>query len=109
MNIIIKAVKQLITGSIILPNNDKINIREWAKSMVPLFDARFKNINDFENWAEGYIDFLVWDLEDPELSKPEDAPSIGSAQMVEVLKKLPENKYITIFITILNNYICEEI
>ena len=109
MNIIIKTVKQLITGSIILPNNDKINIKEWAKNMVPLFDARFKNIKDFEDWAEGYIDFLVWDLEDPKLSKSVDAPSIGSAQMVEVLKELPENKYITIFITILNNYICEEI
>lgn len=108
MNIIMRAVKQLLTGSVILPNDSKINIKEWVKTMVPLFDRRFDSMKDFETWSENYIDFLVWDLDDPKLFKSSDTAAIGAAQMIEVLEKLPSNKYIDSFINSLNGYTFEE-
>lgn len=104
MNIIMRTVKQLLTGSIILPNDSKININEWVKTMVPLFDRRFKSMKDFETWSDNYIDFLVWDLDDPNLFKTCDTASIGATQIIKVLKKLPGNKYIDSFIDSLNSY-----
>ena len=104
MNIIMRAVKQLLTGSVILPNDSKINIKEWVKTMVPLFDRRFASMKYFETWSENYIDFLVWDLNDPKLFESSDIAAIGAAQMIEVLEKLPRNKYIDSFINSLNSY-----
>lgn len=77
--------------------------------MVPLFDGRFDSMKDFETWSENYIDFLVWDLDDPKLIKSSDTAAIGAAQMIEVLEKLPSNKYIDSFINSLNGYTFEEI
>ena len=104
MNIIMKTVKQLLTGSVILPNDSKINIKEWVKTMVPLFDKRFDSMKAFESWSDNYIDFLIWDLDDPKLFKSSDIASIGAEQMIEVLEKLPRNKYIDSFINSLNSY-----
>lgn len=47
-----------------------------------------------EQWADNYIDFLIWDLEDPKLASYEDVSVIGSKDMIAYLKKLPQNEYI---------------
>ena len=104
MNIIMRTVKQLITGSVILPNDSKINIKEWVKTMVSLFDKRFDSMKTFESWSDSYIDFLIWDLDDPKLFKSSDTAAIGAEQMIEVLEKLPRNKYIDSFINSLDSY-----
>lgn len=106
--VITKAVKQLITGSVILPNDSKINLKQWAKNMEILFDKRFKTMKDFEAWAANYVDFLVWDLDDPKYIKTDDTCLIGSQQMLDVIGDLPSNKYIKSFISILEGYSYKE-
>ena len=102
--VITKAVKQLVTGSVILPNDSKIDLKQWAKNMETLFDKRFKTMKDFEAWAANYIDFLVWDLDDPKLIKTDDTGLIGSQQMLDIIGDLPSNKYIRSFISMLEGY-----
>lgn len=102
--VITKALKQLITGSVILPNDSKIDLKQWARNMENLFDRRFKTMKDFESWAVNYVDFLVWDLDDPKVLKSEDTCLIGSQQMLDALGDLPSNKYIRLFITLLEGY-----
>ena len=102
--VITRAVKQLITGSVILPNDSKIDLKQWAKNMETLFDKRFKTMKDFEAWAANYIDFLVWDLDDPKLIKTDDTGLIGSQQMLDIIGDLPSNKYIRSFISMLEGY-----
>ena len=72
--------------------------------MENLFDRRFKTMKDFESWAVNYVDFLVWDLDDPKVLKSEDTCLIGSQQMLDALGDLPSNKYIRLFITLLEGY-----
>ena len=102
--VITKALKQLITGSVILPNDSKINLTQWAKNMESLFDRRFRTMKDFESWAVNYVDFLVWDLNDPDKINTDDTCLIGSQQMLDMLGDLPTNKYIKSFISILEGY-----
>ena len=102
--VITKALKQLITGSVILPNDSKINLTQWAKNMENLFDRRFRTMKDFESWAVNYVDFLVWDLNDPDKINTDDTCLIGSQQMLDMLGDLPTNKYIKSFISILEGY-----
>lgn len=106
---IMAAVKQLVTGSIILPNDSKIKIKEWARHMVPLYERRFgkgeKGMRSFRNWAESYIDFLVWDFSDkyPILTDFEIGASVSN-KMISLLKTLPKNDYINGYIAMLENY-----
>lgn len=105
-------VKQLLTGSVILPNDNKIIIKDWAKSMSPLFEKRFGTgevgFKSFENWADSYIDFLIWDLDDLELDPNEDISSVGAQDIINILVTLPKNIYIDYFIDALKAYTNEQ-
>lgn len=106
--IIETTVKQLLTGSVILPNDTKISLVDWSKSMTSLFEKRFgvgdAGMNSFETWADSYIDFLVWDIDDPKLDPNEDICAIGAQDMIAFLSTLPRNVYIDYFIEALKAY-----
>ena len=54
---------QLITGSIVLPKESKLDVDKWMKTMESIFDKRFGNtdegFDDFKEWANGYIEFVI--------------------------------------------------
>lgn len=111
--IIKSLVLQLITGSIVLPNESKIDAKKWAKGMVPIFKKRFgdgkEGIKMFTTWAEGYIEYLCWYTNDDALNEQcvndDEMASLCAEGMIEELKKLPTNEYIKIYIDILEGYI----
>lgn len=103
--------KQLLTGSVILPNSSKISIESWATTMTDTFDRRFgkgkTGFKSFQTWGETYVDFLVWDIRDPKLAAKYDIADIcsrGADAMIERLKRLPSNRYIKEFIKMLQGY-----
>lgn len=106
-------VLQLITGSIILPNESKVDAKKWAKGMVPIFRKRFgpgePGLKMFKAWAEGYIEYLCWFTGDDDLmDKDFDDDTIASIcahDMIEELTKLPTNEFIKIYIDILEGYL----
>lgn len=106
-------VRQIITGSIIISESSKIDVEKWAKNMVPLYKKRFgvgkDRFEEFETWAEQYLDFLVMYTTDANLTKlgydEEDIISILSNNLIEELKKLPRNEYIVTYIDILSKYV----
>ena len=57
-------VLQLITGSIIISNDSKIDITKWAKSMPALYEKRFgkgeEGMENFKMWADTYTEYLTW-------------------------------------------------
>lgn len=111
--IIKSLVLQLITGSIILSDENKIDVEKWAKNMPILFEKRFgkgeAGLLNFKMWAEGYIEYLCWFTKDPELEElelEEDyMSSICANSIIEELEKLPNNKYLDIYIELLNTYL----
>lgn len=106
-------VKQLITGSIIIPNESKIDIKKWAQGMVPLYEKRFgkgeNGLKLFKVWAESYIEFLCWFSEDFSLQNrgldDDEIAAVYAWNIINELSKLPQNVYIEEYIDILEGYL----
>ena len=106
-------VLQLITGSIIISNDSKIDISKWAKSMPALYEKRFgkgkEGMDNFEMWADTYAEYLTWCATDEKLEElgfdETEICAICDHDMIEELKKLPENDYIKGYIDALQKYL----
>lgn len=106
-------VLQLITGSIIISNDSKIDIAKWAKSMPALYEKRFgkgkAGMDNFKIWAETYTEYLTWYITDGKLEElgfdETEICAICAHDMIEELTKLPENDYIKGYIDALQKYL----
>ena len=106
-------VLQLITGSIIISNDSKIDIAKWAKSMPVLYDKRFgkgkEGMENFKMWADTYTEYLTWYATDEKLEElgfdETEICAICAHDMIEELTKLPENDYIKEYIDALQKYL----
>ena len=106
-------VLQLITGSIIISNDSKIDITKWAKSMPTLYEKRFgkgeEGMKNFKMWADTYAECLTWYATDEKLEElgfdETEICAICAHDMIEELTKLPENDYIKGYIDALQKYL----
>ena len=106
-------VLQLITGSIIISNDSKIDITKWAKSMPALYEKRFgkgeEGMKNFKIWADTYAEYLTWYVTDEKLEElgfdETEICAICAHDMIEELTKLPENDYIKGYIDTLQKYL----
>ena len=106
-------VLQLITGSIIISNDSKIDISKWAKSMPALYEKRFgkgkEGMENFKMWADTYAEYLTWYVTDEKLEElgfdETEICAICAHDMIEELTKLPENDYIKGYIDALQKYL----
>lgn len=111
--IIKSLVLQLITGSIILPNESKIDINKWAQGMSSLYENRFgkgvEGFKLFKAWAEPYVEFICCFSEDEELIQQgltdDDLSAICAYDLIRELERLPQNEYIKAYIKCLGHYI----
>lgn len=106
-------VFQLITGSIIISNDSKIDLAKWAKSMPTLYEKRFgkgkAGMSNFKIWAETYTEYLTWYITDEKLEElgfdETEICAICAHDMIEELTKFPENDYIKGYIDALQKYL----
>ena len=106
-------VLQLLTGSVIISNDSKIDITKWAKSMPTLYEKRFGKgevgMNNFKIWAETYAEYLTWYVTDEKLEElgfdETEICAICAHDMIEELTKLPKNDYIKGYINALQKYL----
>ena len=106
-------VLQLITGSIIISNDSKIDITKWSKSMPALYERRFgkgeEGMENFKMWADTYTEYLTWYVTDKKLEElgfdETEICAICAHDMIEELTKLPENDYIKGYIDALQKYL----
>lgn len=112
-NTIRQLTLQLVTGSIIIPNDSKIDIKKWAASMPAMYQKRFgkgeEGMKLFELWADTYTEFLCWYATDSkfEAQGMDDTEicAVCAHDMIEELTKLPENEYIKGYIDALQKYL----
>lgn len=111
--IIKSLVLQLVTGSIILPNESKVDVTKWAQGMVPLYENRFgkgvEGFKLFKAWAEPYVEFICCFSEDDELIQQgltdDELSAICAYDIIRELERLPQNEYIKAYIKCLGHYI----
>lgn len=112
-NTIRQLTLQLVTGSIIIPNDSKIDIKKWAASMPAMYQKRFgkgeEGMKLFELWADTYTEFLCWCATDSKLEAQgmddTEICAVCAHDMIEELTKLPENEYIKGYIDALQKYL----
>lgn len=102
-------VKQIVTSSVIIPNNSQVDIKKWAANMDKLYKARFDTVKNFENFATNYIDFLINDTDpmiDPAITT--DMTEMAALLAYDVRKKLgelPKSPWLDVYIKMLDDYI----
>lgn len=106
-------VLRLLTGSILVSSDSKIDISKWAKSMSALYEKRFGKgevgMKSFKIWADTYTEYLTWYVTDEKLEElgfdETEICAICAHDMIEELTKLPENDYIKGYIDALQKYL----
>lgn len=106
-------VLQLITGSVTLSSDSKIDIIKWVKSMSMIYEKRFgkgiKGMENFKIWADVYTEYLVWNVSDTKLEEEgldeTEICAICAHDIIEELNKLPKNNYIKEYIEALQKYL----
>lgn len=112
-SVIKSLVLQLITGSVIISDNSKINLDKWVNGMPALYEKRFgkgtEGIKLFRAWAENYVEFLCWFSDDDSLENlgydKDEIATIYAYNLSKELARLKKNVYIEEYIDILNGYI----
>lgn len=109
-------ILQLLCGSIAIGKASKIDPEKWVKTMTSVFDKRFgasiQGLSVFKMWADSFIEILIYNT-DPDNKNytldvdynDEDATSTLALQVIDGLEELPKNKYIEVFIDLLNKYL----
>lgn len=104
---------QLLTGSIMIPNESKIDISRWVKSMDSVVKKRFgegtKGYKLYKDFIDTFVEYLVWETEDPDLTilDKDYMMNLIATGMMEYLGTLPQNTYTKICQSALLNYITE--
>lgn len=101
-------VLQLVTGCIAITNS-KDSVKNLAKNMTKVFDNRFgkdeEGMITFKKFADNYVDFIMWWGIPESVEIIDDSQLAGLADLIiEELKKLPQNRYIEEYISILEGY-----
>lgn len=101
-------VRQIITGSIILPVESKVDINKWMNSMDKVYSDRFDSVKEFDVFASNFIDFLVNYTTDETLVDILDDTEMIAILAYEVrlvLEELPSNVWMESYIRCLDDYI----
>lgn len=102
-------VRQIVTSSIIIPNESNIDVKKWALNMNKLYSKRFKTLKSFEVFASNYIDYLIDETDpliDPNItSDVTELAALLAFDVREELTKLPESEWLNVYIKMLDDYI----
>ena len=103
---------QLLTGSVMIPNESKIDIKRWVNSMKSVIERRFgtgtEGLKIYRSFIESMVEFLVWNTEDSALVNIIDGDymmTVIATDMLKYIGTLPQNTYTKICQSALLNYI----
>lgn len=97
------AICQLLTGCIVA-DSSKIDIKAWVNKMERVFDNRFKNIKDFELFADSFVENIIYNGEELATYDDDSIQQFAKAIIIE-LQKFPQNKYIKVYIKLIKNWL----
>lgn len=108
-------IKQLISGSIFSTLNKKLNIDLWVENMNAVYDKRFTSMDDFCQYADLIVDFLLDELSTNtnilkrfEKSIDEYGIKVVKASIIDTvldaLGDFKQNKYLDYYIESLRGY-----
>ena len=97
---VLSVLGQLITGSIVLQDYTSFDFDKWVEEMPKVFGRRFgfheQGLKDYEEWANQFCEFLIFNVEPDITDGVEEAQWMSdfSEALGIQLDSLPQNKYI---------------
>ena len=100
-------LKKILTGSILVPENNKLNIKSLISDMPKMFDKLFSETQAYEFFISNFIETIIFNVEDETIVgyEEEEEAAIAAFSMVKELRKYPSNIYVNLIIENLENYI----
>lgn len=102
-------VKQIVTSSIIIPNESNIDVKKWALNMDKIYSKRFGTVNQFKVFAANYIEYLITETNpmiDTNITTDiSELSALLAYDVSEELSKLPKNVWLDMYISLLDDYI----
>lgn len=102
-------VLQLLTGSVMMTDNSRIDLTKWVNNLKYLVERRFgkgkEGLEEYKTFIGYMVEYLLWNTEDPTLDTDyDDMSSTIANDMCACIKKLPKNVYTEICISALEYY-----
>ena len=99
--------KRLVTGSILVPENNKIDLEKFIPSMEGLYKQVFPDMEGYDFFIGSFIESIIFDVKDKNIiGFPDDiVAAIVANSIVEELKTYPINPYLEVLIDNLSNFI----
>lgn len=101
---------QLLTGSVMIPRESKIDIKNWVTNLGPIVEKRFGTgkvgLDDYKSFIETFTEFIVWNTDDSSLRiiDKDYMMVIIASDMLDYISTLPQNIYTKICKDALSNY-----
>lgn len=102
---------QLLTGSVMIPNESKIDIRKWVLNLDRTVTRRFGKDADglkaYRYFIETMVEFLIWYTDDDTLPYMDQDSMAGilASDMYEFIDDLPENTCTSLCKDVLLSYV----
>lgn len=105
---------QLVTCSLVIPGDSKIDIKRWINNMPIMFPKKFgkgeEGLRVYRDWIGYYIEFLTWNINDYYLSndlqlEQDEIQSVYAKALIKELSKFELNNYTSICLEELERYI----
>lgn len=99
--------KKLVTGSILVPENNKIDLSKFIPSMEGMYNKVFPSIESYDFFIGSFIESIIFDVKDEHIiGFPDDVVAAIVAQsLVLELTQYPTNKYLEVIIDNLTNFV----
>lgn len=108
--VINKIIRQLITSCVLTSDQSKIDIDRYVNLMSGIYKKRFGTVDAFEEYAGWFVEYLITNSDDTELSKSynldeSERQAIIAYDVIEALDKYPTNPWIKEYKEQLNLFI----
>ena len=99
--------KQLVTGAVLIPDDNKINLGSFIPSMPSMYKKRFKDIESYKFYVSGLIESLIFNAEDSKIVgfEEHELAAIVAHGVVSILGEFKSNEFLDVIIAELENYI----
>lgn len=102
-------VLQLLTGSVMMTDNSRIDLTKWVNNLKYPVERRFgkgkEGLEEYKTFIGYMVEYLLWNTDDLTLDTDyDDMSSIIAGDMCASIKKLPKNVYTEICISALEYY-----